>query len=167
MRIRDVAPEDAGSVIALFQRLYSETSFLLYDPGESVPRAADYAKRIGDGRASENFVILIAENSDGLIGFLSGGRGNARRNRHSLFLVLGVVQDQWHRGVGRALLEAIENWALAHGVHRLELTVRRDNERALQLYEKMGFIREGTKRHSLKIEGQFIDEHYMSKLIAA
>jgi RimJ/RimL family protein N-acetyltransferase len=37
----------------------------------------------------------------------------------------------------------------------------------VQLYEKMGFIREGTKRHSLKIEGQFVDEQYMSKLIAA
>lgn len=152
-------------VIALFQRLYSETSCLLYDPGESVPRVEDCAKRIGDGRASESFVVLAAENSDGLMGFISGGRGNAKRNRHSLFLVLGVVQTHWHQGLGRELLEAIENWALAHGVHRLELTVRIDNERALQLYENMGFIREGTKQHSLKIAGQFVDEHYMSELI--
>ena len=167
MRIRVVTPEDASSVIALFERLYSETSFLLYDAGESTPRVEDYAKRIADGRARESFVMLVAENCDGLIGFTCGARGNARRNRHSLFLVLGVLRSQWHRGVGRSLLEAIEDWALAHGIHRLELTVRMDNERALQLYEKMGFMREGTKRHSLQIEGRFIDEHYMSKLIAA
>jgi RimJ/RimL family protein N-acetyltransferase len=167
MRIRDATSEDAGSVIELFQRLYSETSFLLYDPGESVPPVEDFAKRIDDGRTRESFVILVAEDSDGLIGFITGGRGNAKRNRHSLFLVLGVLQAHWHRGVGRSLLEAIENWALARGIHRLELTVRLDNERALQLYEKMGFIREGTKRHSLKVEGQFVDEQYMSKLIAA
>src|SRR5262249_54301602 len=151
---------DAATVIALFQRVYSETSFLLYDPGESVPRVEDYARRIGDGRASGSFVILVAENADGLLGFVSGGRGNARRNRHALFLVLGVVQAQWRGGIGRALLEAIENWALSHGVHRLELTVRMDNQRALHLYEKMGFIQEGTKRDSLEIEGRFVDEHY-------
>jgi RimJ/RimL family protein N-acetyltransferase len=167
MRIRAATPEDASSVIALLQRLYSETSFLLYDPAESIPRVEDYAKRIADGRAKESFVILVAENCDGLIGLISGGRGNAKRNRHSLFLVLGVLQAQWHRGVGRSLLEAIENWAFAHDIHRLELTVRMDNERALQLYEKMGFLREGTKRHSLRIDGRFVDEHYMSKLIAA
>jgi RimJ/RimL family protein N-acetyltransferase len=167
MRIREVTPEDAVSVISLLQRLYSETSFLLYDPGESVPRVEDYAKRISDGRAKESVVLLVAENLDGLIGVISGGRGTAKRNRHSLFLVLGVLQAQWHQGVGRSLLGAMENWALAHGIHRLELTVRMDNARALQLYEKVGFIREGTKHHSLKIEGQFVDELFMSKLIAA
>jgi len=39
------------------------------------------------------------------------------------------------------------------------------NQRAIALYEKSGFEREGLKRHSRKIEGAYFDELYMSKLI--
>jgi hypothetical protein len=67
----------------------------------------------------------------------------------------------------QARLAALEAWARANGLHRLELTVQVHNRRAIALYEKCGFEREGVKRHSLNIEGTFIDELYMSKLIPA
>lgn len=38
------------------------------------------------------------------------------------------------------------------------------NEAGLPLYKKIGFETEGTKRHSLFIDGMFVDEYYMSKL---
>ena len=50
-------------------------------------------------------------------------------------------------------------------MHRLELTVSTMNHRAISLYEKVGFAREGVKRHSLNIEGRYVDELYMSKLV--
>jgi len=34
------------------------------------------------------------------------------------------------------------------------------------LYERAGFEREGIKRHSLWLDGRYVDELYMSKLIA-
>jgi len=63
-------------------------------------------------------------------------------------------------------LEALEGWARSKGLHRLELTVDVENRRAIALYEKCGFEREGVKRHSRRIEGRYSDELYMSKLIA-
>lgn len=48
MRIREATAEDAAAVIALFQQLYSETRFLLYEPGESVPGIEEYTRRITD-----------------------------------------------------------------------------------------------------------------------
>jgi len=41
------------------------------------------------------------------------------------------------------------------------------NIRAIALYENCGFEREGLKRHSLRIDGTYVDEYYMSKLLAA
>jgi len=95
-----------------------------------------------------------------------GNRRIARRTRHSLYVVIGVLQVWIGRGVGRALLEALESWARARGLHRLELTVDVENRRAIALYEKCGFEREGVKRHSRRIEGRYSDELYMSKLIS-
>jgi RimJ/RimL family protein N-acetyltransferase len=40
-----------------------------------------------------------------------------------------------------------------------------DNERALALYERNGFQREGTRRSCLTVNGVFVDEIYMGKLL--
>ena len=63
------------------------------------------------------------------------------------------------------LLTELERWARNHHIHRLELTVVADNQRALALYRKMGFEQEGVKRHSLQINGKYVDEYYMAKLL--
>ena len=39
------------------------------------------------------------------------------------------------------------------------------NERAIRLYKKMGFEIEGTKKHSLFVNGQYVDEYYMAKIL--
>jgi RimJ/RimL family protein N-acetyltransferase len=39
------------------------------------------------------------------------------------------------------------------------------NEAAIALYQKMGFMVEGTKRDSMRVNGQYVDELYMAKLI--
>jgi Acetyltransferase (GNAT) family len=95
------------------------------------------------------------------IGAVFGARGVVRRTRHSLCVVVGVLQAWIGRGVGRALLQALEEWALSRGLHRLELAVAVDNARAIALYERFGFEREGVKRHSRKIEGRYSDELYI------
>ena len=109
--------------------------------------------------------MFVCETDGQLIGAVFGTRGVARRTRHSLYVVIGVLQAWIGRGVGRALLQALENWALSRRLHRLELTVAVDNPRAIALYEKFGFEREGLKRHSRKIEGRYSDELYLSKLL--
>jgi RimJ/RimL family protein N-acetyltransferase len=49
----------------------------------------------------------------------------------------------------------------------MELTVMEHNQKGIRLYEKLGFEREGIKRCSVKIDGNFINEFYMSKLLSA
>jgi RimJ/RimL family protein N-acetyltransferase len=166
MRIRGAVPEDAPRLIGLFERLYEETKFLMLEPGEAIPPVERYADRIAQGLGATSELWFVAEIEEQLVGVCFARRGFAKRNRHSLFLVMGVLQAWSGRGVGRALLQAIEQWAASVAIHRLELTVNIKNARAMSLYEKFGFEREGTKRHSLFIDGEYIDELYMAKLLA-
>jgi RimJ/RimL family protein N-acetyltransferase len=167
VRVREARPNDAAGVIELFQKLYSETSFMLYEPGEWTATPDDYAQRIEQVWNGEAGVMFVCENDGHFIAVGSGNRGAGRRTRHSLYVVIGVIQQWVGRGVGRALLQALEAWARTKGVHRLELTVDVANQRAIALYEKCGFEREGLRRHSRKIEESYFDEFYMSKLIVA
>jgi ribosomal protein S18 acetylase RimI-like enzyme len=47
--------------------------------------------------------------------------------------------------LGTALLRQARDWAAAHGLHRLALTVMAHNTRAIRLYERMGFAVEGRR----------------------
>ena len=165
MHIREADPADASEVVDLFQRLYAETKFLLYEPGEAVPAVRETADRMALAAQNETGAMFVAEAQGKLIGVAFGNRGGAKKTRHSLFLVMAVLQAWTGRGVGRSLIEAREGWAVSKRMHRLELTVSTMNHRAISLYEKVGFAREGVKRHSLNIEGRYVDELYMSKLV--
>jgi len=39
------------------------------------------------------------------------------------------------------------------------------NARAIRLYKRMGFAIEGTKRQALLVNGTYVDEYYMAKLL--
>jgi ribosomal protein S18 acetylase RimI-like enzyme len=59
---------------------------------------------------------------------------------------LAVHPDARGRGLGGELIEAAEQVALEHGCISLRLEVRRDNPRAISLYESMGYRLFGTKK---------------------
>ncbi|WP_375337277.1 GNAT family N-acetyltransferase [Rhizobium binae] len=68
------------------------------------------------------------------------------------------------RGLGRMLIETTLRAAQEIGFIRVELDVYEDNSRAIALYERMGFVREGIIRRAARIDGRFIDAIGMSLL---
>lgn len=165
MRVREAVPGDAAVLVALLERLDAETAFLEYEPGEFTVSPAVYAARMQAGFASGSLVRFVAEEAGTAIGLSWGLRGSTRRTRHVIHVGLGIVQAAWGRGIGRALLGALEDWSRARGVSRLELFVQTENPRAMRLYERSGFVLEGTKRNARRVAGRDVDEHVMAKLI--
>src|SRR4051794_30745882 len=73
------------------------------------------------------------------------------------------------RFFGRGLGAEASRMILSHafdvvGVHRVELEVYAFNPRARHVYEKIGFVHEGTKRDALRWDGEWIDAHTMAVL---
>jgi putative acetyltransferase len=64
------------------------------------------------------------------------------------------------QGVGRALLQALLDWARAHAqVERVELRVRATNTQAIALYKKCGFAEESRFRRRIQLpDGSLIDD---------
>ena len=52
---------------------------------------------------------------------------------------MAVVDGQRGRGIGRRLLEAVEQEARARGCCKITLEVRDDNDTARHLYDRFGF----------------------------
>jgi GNAT superfamily N-acetyltransferase len=60
---------------------------------------------------ADSGVMFVCEIDNELISAVLGNRGIARRTQHALYVIIGVLQAWVERGVGRALLEALEGWA--------------------------------------------------------
>jgi ribosomal protein S18 acetylase RimI-like enzyme len=82
-------------------------------------------------------------------------------HRHVGVLGIGLLPPYRGRGLGRQLMQAALDAARAKGLTRIELKVRATNTRARALYEKMGFVLEGTLRRDWCVDGQCYDTHVM------
>jgi putative acetyltransferase len=76
-------------------------------------------------------------------------RHSLKRIDHVVELGVSVHPDWQTLGAGRLLSTAALDWARAqttHPIHRIELRVFADNNRAVILYESLGFEHEGRRR---------------------
>jgi putative acetyltransferase len=112
----------------------------------------------------EGSVFIVALLDDRLIGAASMIRGRGRRD-HVGDIGLFVHDDFQGRGVGSALLGALidtaDKWL---NLRRLELAVYVDNEPAIRLYKRFGFVIEGTRRAVAFRDGAFVDDHVMARV---
>ena len=140
---------------------------MMYEPGERDSPVQDLAAELASLARSANSVVLLAERGDQLIGYVQLTGGTLRRSRATAYLVIGVRAHAAGLGIGTGLLQHAKEWATAHGLHRLELTVMAHNTRAVRLYERMGFSVEGRRSECLLVDGQFVDELTMAVILPA
>ena len=167
VRIRTAGPQDAAALLGLKRQLDAETTFMMFEPGERDSSVQDLARELASVARSANSVVLLAELGDQLAGYAELTGGTMRRSRATAYVVIGVRAHAAGRGIGAGLLARAKDWAVAHGLHRLELTVMAHNNRAIRLYERMGFSVEGRRSECLLVDGQFIDELTMAAILPA
>ena len=126
--------------------------------------AGTFTKGCVDAAAEGDDLLIFAEDGEELVGFLSVSRESCRRNRHSAYLVCGVRQKYWNRGIAKMFFRMLDDWAEEKGVKRVELVVRKDNYVARHVYERHGFGYEGEHKMAMLIDGEYYSEVHMAKL---
>lgn len=164
MNIRQIRLEDAEQFSNLLLSVDS-SNMMLYEPGERKTSQDQIEKLIETILLQGNSTIIVAEKADQLIGYIILLGGKTIRKRHSAYIVTGILENFRGQGIGAKLFKEAFRWAKETGITRLELTVIKHNDRAVKLYEKLGFEVEGEKFHSLMINGQPVNELYLYKLI--
>ncbi|GHO48090.1 GNAT family N-acetyltransferase [Ktedonospora formicarum] len=166
MKIRMLCESDAGAFLQLRKLVNEETTFMLREPDENAMLAQQQLEQFLSQPPHDHLLILVAEHDERLVGFLIGERGVRHRNRSRLGIVVGILQAFTGQGIGTQLFRAMEDWAHQQGILRLELTVMTHNQAAVTLYTKCGFEIEGTMRRTMLIDGDYIDEYMMAKLLS-
>jgi RimJ/RimL family protein N-acetyltransferase len=76
-----------------------------------------------------------------------------------------ILKDYWGQGIGKELLRIMEEFASQIGITRIEAKVRCNNERGIALYQRNGFKIEGMREEGAFIDGKFINEYFIAKLL--
>jgi RimJ/RimL family protein N-acetyltransferase len=162
---RDINIEDADRILDLCLTLDDESDYMMYERGERTTTVDAERERIRAIREAPNQTIIVAASGDALVGYIGLYGGEFRRTRHVAWIVAGVRASHSGQGIGSALFRAGEAWALDAGITRLELTVMTHNAAAVRLYDRRGFMIEGTRRNAMFVNGRAVDEYYMGKLL--
>jgi RimJ/RimL family protein N-acetyltransferase len=87
------------------------------------------------------------------------------RDNRSCGFRIGLRPGSQDRGLGSEATRLAIDYAVdTCGLHRIALEVYAFNPRARHVYERAGFVYEGTKRHALLWDGEWVDAIEMSIL---
>jgi ribosomal protein S18 acetylase RimI-like enzyme len=128
VRVRRATRGDLDALVRL------EAAF----PGDRLSRAS-FARFI-EGTTADVWVATApdAAGNDVVVG---DAVVNYRRGFHAARLYSLVTDPAWQgRGVGRALMAAVEEHALERGLVSVRLEVRVGNARAIDLYRRLGYV---------------------------
>ena len=86
-------------------------------------------------------------------------------NQSAEFHIMIGSKESHHKGAGTYATKKILEHAFYNlNIQRVELTVLNNNTIAIDFYEKIGFVKEGTKRQAVYKNGEFTDMHVYSIL---
>ena len=86
-----------------------------------------------------NSISLVARVAEDIVGFLISTVYADRKALHGHVLTIEVLPTHRRSGVGKALLDEVENIFRQKGVKSLTLEVREDNVAAIGLYRRLGY----------------------------
>lgn len=160
--IREAAVEDARAVLDYVEGISGESDFLSFGPGEFELTEAEEEDFLRKYRDSDSQLYIVGLIDDTVVSTLTFSAGRRLRVRHSGEFSMSVRKQHWGLGIGSLMLDTLIDWARGTRiVKKINLRVRTDNQRAIVLYKRKGFVIEGTIRREVFLDGKYFDHHWM------
>jgi putative acetyltransferase len=159
LELRSAVPEDAAAVA----RVYADRSAIWGTLQVPFTPAEVWRARMTMGEPGRNRLFLAVVEGE-VVGTCGLHRDPSPRRPHVWSMGMGMVAGWQGRGLGGVMMRHLLAAAAELGVGRLELEVYDDNTRAIALYERHGFVREGVRRLAVWRDGGHVDVLVMARL---
>ncbi len=142
--LRNGVAADGSAVCEHFNLTHAETDYLLSYPDENSfdpEQEARFLEKTAESAGEAELVAIVGGRVAGTAGIEAVGAKD--KVRHRAEMGISLLKEYWGLGLGRALVCACIRCARDAGYQQLELQVVADNERALALYRRTGFVEYG------------------------
>ncbi len=160
--IREAYKVDAMKIVKYIDKISSESDNLTFGKGEFGINYEQEEMYIENILRQNNSLFIIAEDNGKIVGNLTFIGGKRPRIAHVGEFGVSVIKDYWGNGLGTELINYLIEWSKETNIIRkINLRVRTENNPAINLYKKMGFLVEGKITREMIIEGKFVDTLHM------
>lgn len=143
--VRKATAEDYNSLCELFDEIDAlhrdNLPHLFQKPGGAAREQDYYLGLVAD----ENIGLFVSEVGEKLVGFVHAIVRNTPAfpvfvPRHYAIVDGIVVKSGFQNcGIGKKLMDKMQEWAIARGAASIELNVYEFNETAISFYERLGY----------------------------
>jgi L-amino acid N-acyltransferase YncA/DNA-binding transcriptional ArsR family regulator len=162
MQIRDATDADAAAIARIYNQGIEDRVATLETQTRTPAERLEWMRSKGPRHP-----VLVAENGAGeVVGWASLNSFNPRpAYDHVVDFSVYVGRDQRGKGIGDALLGALEGRARAIGYHKMVLAAFPTNAAGMRLYERHGFRTVGIYREQGMLDGTWVDVIVMEKIL--
>jgi phosphinothricin acetyltransferase len=162
LHIRDATPDDVPAIARIYNEGIEDRTATLETELRSPEERAGWLASHGPRHP----VLLAVDPGGTVLGWGSLNRFNPRAAYdHVADFSLFVAREVRGRGVGGALLSALEVRARAIGYHKMVLAAFPTNTPGTRLYERHGFSTVGIYHEQGLLDGHWVDVVIMEKLL--
>lgn len=162
MGIREATSADAAAIARIYNHGIEDRVATL----ETEPRTPEERAAWRAARGPRHPVLVATDAAGAIVGWGALNPFNPRPvYDHVVDFSLYVARDQRGRGIGDALLGALETRARALGYHKMVLAAFPTNAPGMRLYERHGFTTVGIYHEQGMIDGQWVDVIIMERLL--
>lgn len=153
--------DDAVEIIDFLNKVGGETDYLTFGLNEFPISLEEEKQTIAECLEQKSCLMLIAKVNNEIVSQLFLQRSGNPRLAHIGDVGISVSKHWWGKSIGKHMMLAAIEWAQQNTITKIQLQVRTDNERAILLYGKLGFVIEGTIKQAMKINNTYFDDHIM------
>ncbi len=157
-------PSDAAALIEYMNTVGGQSDNLSFGGGEFKMPVEAEEKYINNVLSSPRVLYLLAKYEDKIIGEI-GISPLPRRMSHVGELSITVLKKYWGQGIGTELMRRAIAFARENCYDVIKLEVRSDNERAINLYRRLGFEKTGDLPRLFKVNGEHFDVDQMMLIL--
>lgn len=159
---REACGRDAAALLMHLSCVGAETDNLSYSAGTFSISEERERRFIEKFERSKNDVMLVALDGEIVVGNAIVERNKIARYNHRAEISITVLQKYWGQGIGSRLMQMMIDFAKQTDIEILYLEVRSDNDRAISLYKKFGFLKIGSYDNFFKIDGKYYNADLMT-----
>jgi phosphinothricin acetyltransferase len=162
MDIRDATAGDAAAIAYIYNQGIEDRVATLETMQRTPEERAAWLAAKGPRHP-----VLVAVEAGAVIGWASLNQFNPRpAYDHVVDLSVYVAREKRGRGIGDALMKALDARARALGYHKLVLSAFPTNAPGMRLYERHNFRTVGIYREQGLLDDRWVDTIVMEKLLA-
>lgn len=163
LHVRDAVEADLPGLLEIYNDVIATTTAVYRDEPATLQDRIDW----WTARAAHGFPVLVAVESDAVMGFASFGDFRAWPGyRFTVEHSLHVRADRRGRGVGQALMHPLIERARGLGKHVMMAGVDADNAGSIRFHERLGFERVGHLREVGFKFGRRLDLVFLQKFLS-